>query len=275
MQDGESPAGAALPTASDLDLLRHAVRLSEAAYTGGDERGELLLDAEGIQLCRARLPEAGNNVGDAFVFRGSDEVVDWMRNGLVCSEPLGRAGAAGHLGFVDSARTALPVLVGALRTAAQTALLEEGEDAPRRTVLLTGHSAGGAQALLSALQLVELPLSSTVEAPLDLVVVMIGAPRCVGPEARDALEGSTSLRVFRIEDPLDPVVSLPPSCAGFAGAGALLRPEELLVEDGLASGVSETEEPESTGAAAAPGCCCCCWPGHHAISSYKRLAGIL
>ena len=250
--------------AEDLEILRYAVRLSQDSYA--EDRGALLVDTEGIQLYAActRAPALGQSL-HAFVFRGSDETLDWLRNAMTCRAPLHVAGGEdAHCGFVASARTAFPVLAEAVREALSAAETQEGW-----TILITGHSAGGAQALLTALHLAHFYASTPRCA---IVVVMIGAPRCVDRATKEALESSTVLRVFRIEDPRDPVVSLPPSCAGFVPVGRLLRPEELKVPT-FAEIVSLDEGAVNTVAASAGGCCCC-WPGSHAISSYRQLAGM-
>lgn len=136
------------------------------------------------------------------VFRGSESPGDWLANlnTLSVSQDFGRV----HRGFLAAFRTAEP----ALQREIKTALLEN----PHRQLLLTGHSLGGALALLAAAEWhAQFPIAG---------VYTFGQP-AVGKGSFPAfVESHLADRVFRFVNHRDIVPRLPPT---FQHVGRLLQ----------------------------------------------------
>ena len=130
----------------DLDLAIRCVELSRLAYADASEGRQRALQY-GYSNYRALARRQGRDhaivVGDSHhryvSFRGSDDYRDWFTNLRLWSVPteLGRI----HQGYLAVALDFLPELVETLA------------ELPDQPVILTGHSMGGALALLSAVYL--------------------------------------------------------------------------------------------------------------------------
>jgi triacylglycerol lipase len=190
-------------------------RACELAYYGEPEgpnrfRSELGLDAKLISVDNTQVYVAQNDQAIVLAFRGSeapntlDGFKDWLltnaNNYLIL--PEGRAGtdfaAAGvgarfHRGFLE----ALEMVWAPLSAAADAAL-----KAKERPLWVTGHSLGGAVALLAAWRL-ERAFVTVHE------VITFGAPMIGNDTAAKAIEKEFDGKIFRFVDIEDLVPHLP------------------------------------------------------------------
>lgn len=190
-------------------------RACELAYLNEPEgparfRSELGLDAKLISADNTQVYVAENDEAIVLAFRGSespatlDGFKDWLltnaNNYLIL--PEGRAGtdfaAAGvgarfHRGFLD----ALDMVWAPLSTAAEAAIKTK-----ERPLWVTGHSLGGALALLAAWRLERsfIPVHE---------IVTFGAPMIGNDAAAKAFEQAFSGKIFRFVDLEDLVPHLP------------------------------------------------------------------
>jgi predicted lipase len=190
-------------------------RACELAYYNEPEgptrfRSELGLDAQLISRENTQVYVAVNDRAIVVAFRGSeapttlDGLKDWLltnaNNYLIL--PEGQAGtdfaAAGvgarfHKGFL----TALEMVWEPLR-----AVVDEAVKAKDRPVWVTGHSLGGALALLAAWRLLRSYISVQE-------IVTFGAPMIGNDAAARAFEQEFSGKIFRYVDLEDVVPHLP------------------------------------------------------------------
>lgn len=141
---------------------------------------------------------AAVRTGDVIAFRGTEPAswADWLRDFdaiPVWDQALGWC----HQGFLDGARAIWPLL----------------DVNGMRSLTLTGHSMGGALAILTAAKLI------TAGMRVDAVVTF-GAPRCGGVRVEDILS-HTPLRLYRHGD--DPVPDLPVAPMLLRQPGTLIR----------------------------------------------------
>jgi triacylglycerol lipase len=207
----------ALDSASTGDARNALIlaRACELAYYGEPEgparfRSELGLDAKLISVDNTQVYVAQNDQAIMVAFRGSeapntlDGFKDWLltnaNNYLIL--PEGRAGtdfaAAGvgarfHRGFLE----ALEMIWAPLLTATEAAL-----KAKERPLWVTGHSLGGALALLAAWRL-QRAFISVHE------IVTFGAPMIGNEAAAKAFEKEFAEKIFRFVDIEDLVPHLP------------------------------------------------------------------
>lgn len=194
-------------TTEDTLLCATCLNFCEEAY----EDEELFYDMNGVQVYLHA--EATGNLYIAF--RGSDEFLDWRRN-FWCIKKTLNAGYV-HSGLWFAAEYHAPVVEAAIeRWLAVTAFTN-----PR--VIVTGHSAGGAAALLQIAALVD--KKSTLLERVDFTIVTVAAPRCVDVILENKI--CEKAKVFRLAHPLDLVPRLPPSWLGFTHVGMLV-PEKSL-----------------------------------------------
>ena len=187
--------------------------LSQLAYEDDPSKIELVLSDWGLTLVRTfsaplfiRLPvpsTAGfiaTGRGRVFVsFRGTDPVVitNWITNfNFVAEDDM-------HQGFADAVDFVRPQIANALA----------GSDLP---VVLTGHSLGGALAVLAAPRL-ETDLHRQPEA-----VYVFGAPRCGTQAFAQVYNGEFGTRTYRFVHGSDIVPIVPPPEIDFRHVGRFI-----------------------------------------------------
>ncbi|CAN7594544.1 lipase family protein [Variovorax sp. LjRoot84] len=170
------------------------LRLTEALRHAGFGAPKLIAHAETHGFAFAALHADGSAL---LAFRGTqpDEIRDHATNLQAHQVDWAEAGGRVHAGFARSARALWP----AVREWA------EGEAAGRSALIMTGHSLGGALAMLIATLL-----------PPTLLVTL-GSPRVGNTEFVAALAG---IEIVRLVDGCDLVTQLPPAFSLYAHAGA-------------------------------------------------------
>jgi hypothetical protein len=190
-------------------------RACELAYLGEPDgparfRSELGLQAKLISVDNTQVYVAENDQAVVVAFRGSeapttlDGIKDWLltnaNNYLIL--PEGRSGtdfaAAGvgarfHRGFLDALEMVWKPL---------SAAVEQLQKANERPLWITGHSLGGALALLAAWRLQRNFLSVHE-------IITFGAPMIGNDAAAKAFEQEFTGRIFRFVDLEDLVPHLP------------------------------------------------------------------
>jgi len=234
--------------------LRNALFLARAcdlAYYDEPEgfvrfREELGLEAKLISADNTQVYVGGNDQAIVVAFRGSqapttlDGLKDWLltnaNNYLIL--PEGRSGtdfaAAGvgarfHRGFLE----ALEMVLGPL-----SAMVDQALKAKDRPLWVTGHSLGGALALLAAWRFQRnfLPVYE---------VVTFGAPMIGNKTASNAFEQEFPGKIFRYVD-IEDVVPLLPSVSLVANAYSHCQSEVCLSPDQASAAVAELEALRST-----------------------------
>jgi hypothetical protein len=209
-------------------------------------REELGLEARLISVDNTQVYVGENDQALVVAFRGSqapttlDGLKDWLltnaNNYLIL--PEGRAGtdfaAAGvgarfHRGFLE----ALEMIWGSL-----SARVDEALKAKERPLWVTGHSLGGALALLAAWRF-QRNFISVCE------VVTFGAPMIGNEQASKAFELEFPGRIFRYVD-VEDVVPLLPSVSLVANAYSHCPSEVSLTADQAASAAVELAALRST-----------------------------
>ncbi|MGO9467503.1 MAG: lipase family protein [Isosphaeraceae bacterium] len=209
-------------------------------------REELGLEVRLISADNTQVYVGGNDQAVVVAFRGSqapttlDGVKDWLltnaNNYLIL--PEGRSGtdfaAAGvgarfHRGFLE----ALEMVWGPL-----SAMINQELKAKDRPLWVTGHSLGGALALLAAWRFQRnfLPVSA---------VVTFGAPMVGNKAASDAFEREFPAKIFRYVD-IEDVVPLLPSVSLVANAYSHCQSEVCLSPDQARAAAVELEALRST-----------------------------
>lgn len=155
-----------------------------------------------------------------IVARGSDGPWDWVRRNMAAlPNHVPSLGLSSHWGFWQAARSVLP--------AARAAIEISNPD----SVTITGHSKGGAMAVLLGLALQR----------YKPAIVTFGCPRVLTSE-------SPQLNHRRIVHALDPVARVSPRVSGWAHQGlpVVIRPSGL-IEEGEGAWAKVLEEPFDIG----------------------------
>mgnify|MGYP002623839280 CR=1 FL=1 len=204
------------PSAEPLANVYHLARAALAAYARkGDAATREIVDAfpehHAIITPDLRGFASANDEHVVIAFRGSTEQREWTRGrhfALVQAGP-GRA----HEGFSKLLDAIWQPLL---------AILYDTRAADRH-LWLTGHSAGGALALIAAMRLEHLGFRPAMTATF-------GSPRVLDGIAAASIESP----VYRVENADDPVPHVPwPSTGGYSHAGTAVRlmPSGALAED--------------------------------------------
>lgn len=154
----------------------------------------------------------------AAVFRGTDELADWLDNLNVkpIAGPFGKV----HTGFYRALMDVWPRMRQKIRDVRK-------DDSPRRPLWLTGHSLGGALATIAASTLVD------DDEPF-FGAYAFGAPRCGDKEFARLyrIEGAQP-RTFRFQNNSDIVTRVPARMMGYRHVGELvyITEDQELVRD--------------------------------------------
>lgn len=224
----------------DLSKVARAIHLSGGAY-----------DEEPDGVTRIAAGPGGHVTADLHVydasvwvaFCGTNDVRDALGNLELCAvDVAGAKGARVHRGFQAMADAIVPAL---------RALLEREA---RPHVVLTGHSLGGALAIVSA------PALKADDAPWSsLEVVAVAAPR-VGNEAYARHHGALGIPTLSIANGLDPVCHQP-------FWGSYHRPGRLLWMWGNMARWYDRDLGTATRLLCLP---TCIRTGDHAVNAYVR-----
>lgn len=153
----------------------------------------------------------------AAVFRGTDEIADWLDNLNVVptSGPFGKV----HKGF----RNALMDVWPSMRQTIRTIRRRNGR---RRPLWLTGHSLGGALATIAASLLVE------DDEPF-FGVYTFGSPRCGDKEFARVYKVEAGARTYRFQNNNDIVSRVPARAMGYRHVGnfVYIKEDGCLVND--------------------------------------------
>lgn len=194
------------PDAEPISNLYHLARAALAAY-GNDAYSS----AQGIDACFSqhhaiitrdlRGYAAANEEHVIIAFRGSTEQREWTRGRHFGLVPIGVGRA--HEGFSKLLESVWQPLLAVLYDTR----------AAEKHLWLTGHSAGGALALIAALRLEHLGFQPAMTATF-------GSPRVLDALAASSIQSL----VYRVENADDPVPHVPwPAIGGYAHAGNAIR----------------------------------------------------
>ena len=154
----------------------------------------------------------------AAVFRGTDEIADWLDNLNVVpiSGPFGKV----HKGFHNALMDVWPSM-------RQTIRAIRSKDERRRPLWLTGHSLGGALATIAASFLVE-------DDESFFGVYTFGSPRCGDKEFARVYKVEAGARTYRFQNNNDIVSRVPARMMGYRHVGSFVYIKE---NGGLANDV--------------------------------------
>ncbi len=196
---------------------------ARAAYQPNIDLGELLLDQWQLDHYRtfdAATIEgyiAGGSGFTLLAFRGSDhgQLDDWIGNAdfdLVFDSHI--RGGQVHAGFQRGAEAIWPQV---------ESLVAEHHQAERK-LILTGHSLGGALALLTAARFASQGRATEIDA-----IFTFGQPRAGDRDFAQRLDRDFEARLFRYVNRYDLITRLPPRLLGYDHAGKL----RYIDEDGV------------------------------------------
>jgi triacylglycerol lipase len=142
------------------------------------------------------------------VFRGTDEISDWLDNLNVVptSGPLGEV----HVGFYNALMDIWPQMKSTIRSFRRTAVGQ-----PDRPLWLTGHSLGGALAILAAATLID--ADETFYGAYTF-----GCPRVGGREFARTFNVEAKNKVFRFQNNADIVTRVPARIMGYSHVGSFV-----------------------------------------------------
>jgi triacylglycerol lipase len=144
----------------------------------------------------------------AIVFRGTDSLDNWLDDGEVLLVPFRDKGSV-HLGFKSSLDSVWSVIAGAL----------DKSKGGGRTLWITGHSLGGALALLAAAYL-RFPLDAAATIPKPIAgLYTFGQPRVGNSLFGKPCDADFGDRYFRFVNSVDIVPRVPPRLLGYWHAG--------------------------------------------------------
>ena len=153
----------------------------------------------------------------AAVFRGTDEIADWLDNLNVVpiSGPFGKV----HKGFHNALMDVWPSMRRTIRAI-------RSKDDRRRPLWLAGHSLGGALATIAASFLVE------DDEPF-FGVYTFGSPRCGDKEFARVYKVEAGARTYRFQNNNDIVSRIPARAMGYRHVGnfVYIRENGCLVSD--------------------------------------------
>ena len=189
--------------------------VARSAYFGAADLDLLLLrswqfnDYHRFSSARIQGYIANGNGFSVLAFRGSDygEIDDWGANANfdLVLDPHIRGGQV-HSGFQQGAASIWP----------QIQSLVAEHHSPNRKLFLTGHSLGGALAMLTASRFASLSRASEIDA-----IFTFGQPRAGDREFARHFDREFGDRTFRYVNRYDLITRLPPRLVGYDHAGQL------------------------------------------------------
>jgi triacylglycerol lipase len=205
-------------TAYNLDNALACAKASLLAYGGVPITSAAVADAFGLkveevapfdgQVTDARGFLAKLDGAIAIVFRGTDSLANWIDDGQILTLPFRNKGFV-HSGFVGSLDSVWPTI------AATLARWKGGG----RTLWITGHSLGGALALLAAAYL-RFPANPATTVPTPIAgLYTFGQPRVGTRDFGQACDGDLGGSYFRFVNNEDIVPRIPPRILGYWHAG--------------------------------------------------------
>jgi triacylglycerol lipase len=146
----------------------------------------------------------------AIVFRGTDSIANWIDDAEILPLPFRDKGAV-HSGFLDSLQSVWPTI---------SATLGRWKGGGR-TLWITGHSLGGALALLAAATL-RFPAGNGAAVPTGVAgTYTFGQPRVGTRDFAQACDADFGDFYFRFVNNADIVPRIPPRVLGYWHAGKL------------------------------------------------------
>ena len=143
-----------------------------------------------------------------LAFRGSQTVQDWLQDGQIALVPFRRGGLI-HIGFRNAVDSVYPLIESTLNDWAGKG----------RTLWITGHSLGGALAMLTAAYL-RFPADPTKSLPRPFAgLYTFGQPRVGTVPFCDACNADFGQTYFRYVDFEDIVTRVPPRELGYWHTG--------------------------------------------------------
>jgi len=182
--------------APDEDKVLHALQAGEHAETFIKVEGFNVRSSQGVVVRHQDCIIAA--------FRGTDEAADWLDNinAVSIDHPLGEV----HRGFEAALMDIWPQMKSVIRK------LQPPGDAPRLPIWLTGHSLGGAMAILAAAQLI-------VEDAPFYGVYTFGQPRVGDRDFARTYNIEAASRTFRFQNNNDIVTRVPARLMGYSHVG--------------------------------------------------------
>jgi len=144
----------------------------------------------------------------AIVFRGTDSLANWIDDAEILPLPFRNKGSV-HSGFLHSLDSVWPTISGTL----------ERWKGGGRTLWITGHSLGGALAMLAAAML-RFPADASVPAAVAGVYTF-GQPRVGTRDFAQSCDADFGNFYFRFVNNADIVPRIPPRVLGYWHAGKL------------------------------------------------------
>jgi triacylglycerol lipase len=155
-------------------------------------------------------------------FRGSSSIHDWIQDGQIALVPF-RKGGLIHIGFRNAVDSVLPLIEETL----------EAWSGRGRTLWITGHSLGGALAMLTAAYL-RFPADPTKRLPRPFAgLYTFGQPRVGTVPFCDACTADFGSIYFRYINNQDVVTRVPPRELGYwhTGKDEYIDPASIIHED--------------------------------------------
>ena len=165
---------------------------------------EIISESPNAELYKFYDLPSGNQVGItishikkriAFVFRGSNEVMDWLHNFLICKKEL-KENCYVHLGFYKSLTSnyLLQILTNDMKN-----LISKYEN---YEIFITGHSLGGGLSTLFGYL-----MSDIIDK--NITVITYASPRVGNYEWCNDFNCKNNLRLFRIVNKRDIITAVP------------------------------------------------------------------
>lgn len=184
---------------------------------------EKILRSENVYLSNLQFVEKYTNFLDMqcvlyrfenrffLVFRGSESMKDWMMNSLALGKKVSDGGFGQqvkvHSGFWKQLTNGEAMCHVSSTLNRQATELKAGPKIPRVSLVCTGHSLGGAQAILAAYWLYR---KLHHDFHFNVSVIAFGAPRCVAQGHLAGFMSRTGVQIRNFIHGGDPVPCLPP-----------------------------------------------------------------